>query len=608
MLEKLREKSNRLPMNPGVYIMMDSSGKVIYVGKAKHLKNRVSSYFRGSHNTKTEAMIAKIADFDVIVVNSEFEALVLENSLIKHHMPKYNILLKDDKGYPFIRLDAKSPYPRFTLASRAVNDGAVYFGPFRSRSAVFSAIDSVSKALKLPTCKKKFPEDVGKDRPCLNYHLGHCRGYCLPEASREEYLAAIREATLVFDGKADSLSEELKAKMDAAAENLQFELAAGYRDKLRALEAMGVKQLVWSVSAFDTDVVGFFRSMAKFCFVVLHYVGGKLLDKDYEMMETPLEEDGEAVSALVRQYYAIRKAIPKNLLLPCAIPDQEALSRMLNEEAGFHVTVSVPRRGEKHELVTTANLNAREEIERRATAEERAGRTAQWLQSALKLKKLPVRIESFDISNTGNEDIVASMVVFVGGRPLKKDYRKFRMKEQTVQDDYASMAETLRRRLARYAEGDEKFSPLPDLLLLDGGKTHAQIGEAVLNEFGYDVPVFGMVKDDRHRTRALVSPDGGEVGISVRQDVFALIGRIQEETHRCAVGYHRKLRSRDTFVSRLDGIPGVGEKRRNDLLKAFRSVKAMGNAGMDELAAVVPRNIAEKVYAYFHPETEEDTK
>ncbi len=601
MSETLREKANKLPLKPGVYIMMDSDGEVIYVGKAKKLKNRVSSYFRGGHDAKTTAMVSKVADFNVIVANTEFEALILENSLIKRHMPHYNILLKDGKGYPLIRLDVKQPYPSFSLVSKAENDGAKYFGPFGGRVMTREALDAICKTLKLPTCGRKFPRDIGKGRPCLNYHMGVCNAYCRGTPDEAEYRRVISEAEMILEGKTSQLCSRLESEMLKAAEELKFELASEKRDKLRSLQKLEAKrQLVVSRGASDTDVVGFSRGAAKSCFVVLHYIEGNLLDKDFELLENPIEDDAEAVSGLVRQYYSLRNIYPQNIYLPFETEDNQLLEQLFSEEAGAHVHVTTPKKGEKRRLVETANLNAAEEINRATNREEKVLKTLEWLQNALGLEKVPDRIEAYDISNTGSSNIVASMTVFERMKPRRGAYRKFKIKGTETPDDYYSMSETLSRRFERYLSGDEKFGTLPDLLLIDGGKAHADVARKVLNEKGISLPVFGMVKDDRHRTRALVSPDGAEIGISANPAVFSFIGRVQEETHRFAIEYNKELRSKSMRGSELDKIAGVGEKRKADLLKIFKSVKAIREADIEELCKAVPKNTAAAVYEYFH--------
>ena len=597
MPETLLEKANNLPMLPGVYIMLDASGEVIYVGKAKKLKNRVTSYFRGSHLPKVQAMVDKVADFNVIVVESEFESLVLENSLIKQHMPHYNILLKDDKGYPFIRLDKNAEYPKFEIVSRAKKDGAKYFGPYGGRNISREIIDVVCKALMLPTCGKKFPRDIAKDRPCLNYHMGACRAWCQGKESREEYLKLIDEACLILDGRTKELARELEEKMLRASDELKFELAAELRDRLRAVKELSNKQRVIATAFSDTDAVGFVRG-AKCCFVVLHFNEGSLTGKDFELMPEPLEDDSEAISLLMRLYYSKRGTFPKCILVPCELEDTEELSRFFSETAGHKVSIELPQRGERAKLIDRAKMNAQEEILRATTAEQRRTGTLLWLQKALELPEYPERIEAFDVSNLGDTGIVAAMTVHKNGKPLKKDYRKFRIKDMEIRDDYASMRQAVARRFKHYAEGDEKFSSLPQLLLIDGGETHAQAASQVLSEMGISVPIFGMVKDDRHRTRALITPDGREIGISGNQAAFSMIGNIQEETHRFAIEYQRSLRN-ESFGSELTKIDGIGDKRKNELLKHFKTMKAIKSASVAELSAILPKSTAEAVYDYF---------
>ena len=603
MLDTLLKKANNLPMKPGVYIMLDSSGKVIYVGKAKKLKNRVTSYFRGSHLPKVAAMVEKVADFNVIVVDSEFESLVLENSLIKQHQPHYNILLKDDKGYPFIRLDKNADYPRFEISNRAAKDGAKYYGPFGGRGMSKEIIDVVSKAVGLPSCNKKFPRDIEKGRPCLNHHMGNCPAWCQGNGTKEEYRAAIEEAGLILEGKTGELLAELTEKMNEAAEELRFEHAAQLRDRIRAIDGLANKQRVIATAFADTDAIGFKRG-AKSCFVVLHFNDGSLTAKDFELMSEPLEDDSEAVSALVRQYYAVKGSYPKHILLPVDCEDREELEQLFTALAEHKVSVEVPMRGDRVRLVERANMNASEEILRSTTAEQRRTGTLQWLQKALSLPEYPSRIEAFDVSNLGDTGIVAAMTVHKDGKPLKRDYRRFRMKDIEIRDDYACMRQAVYRRFLRYKDGDEKFDKLPQLLLIDGGITHASAAKEVLNELGISVATFGMVKDDRHRTRALVTPEGEEISINTNQAAFSLIGNIQEETHRFAIEYQRLLRN-ESIGSELSKIKGVGEKRKNELLRAFKTIKAIRSASLDELNAVVPKNTATAVYNYYHAGEEE---
>ncbi len=602
MLDTLLQKANNLPQLPGVYIMLDAAGEVIYVGKAKKLKNRVTSYFRGSHLPKVEAMVQKVADFNVIVVDSEFESLVLENSLIKQHQPHYNILLKDDKGYPFIRIDLNAEYPRFELVNKPYKDNARYFGPYGGRNMTREIIDVVCKTLMLPSCAKQFPRDIGKSRPCLNHHMGRCRAWCTGREGSDEYRRLVDEACMILDGKTQELIAELTVKMEQASEELKFEYAAQLRDRIRAIQGLSNKQKVIATAFADTDAIGFVRGV-KSCFVVLHFNEGSLIGKDFELTAEPLEDDDEAVSALVRQYYAQRGTYPKHILMPIDTGDREELERLFSENAGHRVYAEVPERGERAKLVARANLNAKEEILRATTMQQRRTGTLEWLEKALELPAYPSRIEAFDISNLGDTGIVAAMTVHKDGKPLKKDYRKFRIKDLEIRDDYASMYQAVLRRFKRYTDGDEKFDTLPDLLLIDGGDTHAAVAEKALMELGISLPVFGMVKDDRHRTRALITAEGKEISISTNQAAFALIGSIQEETHRFAIEYQRSLRN-ENFGSELVKIHGIGEKRKNELLKHFKTIKAVRSASVEELLAVVPRNAAEAIYNHYHSEAE----
>ena len=602
--DELREKASRLPYAPGVYIMRNKTNDVIYVGKAKKLKNRVCQYFQdtASHTPKTRLMVAKIDHFDVIVAASEFEALVLECSLIKRYMPKYNILLKDDKGYPYIRLDIKSDYPTVTMVNKMSDDGAAYYGPYGSRGVTQSIIDAVRLTLKLPGCKKCFPRDIGKGRTCLNYHMNQCEGWCQSGKEVAEYRARIEQARKLLSGNYKKVAEELRRQMYAAAENMEFEVAAGLRDRLSSVEALGQKQLVTAGSLADMDVIGYAQTEAKACFAVLHFSGGNLLDKDYEVF--PIPDDPEvAVSSLMKQYYLGCGIAPKIVLLPFPVEDSELFSQLLEQYYGRRPKLRIPQKGDNMRLVELASKNAYEEARRVTDKEDKIAGTLSLLGKMLAMKP-PARIESFDVSNISGTDIVASMVVFEDGRPKKSEYKKFRIEGMSDQDDYASMRQVILRRFQHLKSGDKGFESVPDLLLIDGGINHANAAREVLRGLNLDITVMGMVKDDRHRTRSLVTPDAKEIGIDAQQAVFSLIGNIQEETHRFAVSYHRHLRSKRLRYSQLDGIPGIGPKRKQELLKVFKSLSAIGAATLPELERYLPRNVAIAVYRHFHPDTQ----
>ncbi len=604
VFEELKEKANSLPLAPGVYIMRDKTNRVIYVGKAKKLKNRVSQYFQdtASHTPKTRMMVSRIDHFDVIVAASEFEALVLECSLIKRYLPKYNILLKDDKGYPYLRLNMKDPYPVITMVSKIADDGADYYGPYGSRGVTNALLEAIRLTLKLPGCSKQFPRDVGKGRPCLNYHMNQCAGWCQEGKSFLEYRKVMEQAKQLLSGNYKAVADEIKEQMLAAAENLEFELAASLRDRLNAVEALSQKQLVTAGSLADTDVVGYAQTEAKACFAVLHFSGGNLLDKDYEVFPVP-DDPESAVSSLMKQYYLSRGLAPKIVLLPFAIEDSELFSQLLEQQYGRKPKLRIPQRGDNVRLVELANKNALEEAQRVTSKEEKVSGTLVLLGKMLAMEP-PRRIESFDISNISGTDIVASMVVYEDGKPKKSDYKRFKVEGLADQDDYASMHQVVKRRFAHYKAGDKGFENAPDLLLIDGGVNHANVAVDALRELELTMPVFGMVKDDRHRTRALVTPDGQEIGIDGNQSVFAFIGNIQEETHRFAITYHRKLRSKRLRYSELDGIPGIGPKRKQELLKQFKSLTAIGMAGLPELERLLPKDAARAVYDHFRQKEE----
>ena len=600
---ELLQKADSLPLLPGVYLMMDKTGQVIYVGKAKKLKNRVSQYFQetSSHNEKTRNMVASVDHFDTIVVRSEFEALVLENSLIKRHQPHYNILLKDDKGYPFVRLDEKADYPRFTLVSKPSEDGASYFGPFGGRHETRAAIDAVCAILKLPTCHRQFPRDIGKERPCLNHHIGKCEGWCLGELSAEEYRRRIAQATALFRGKLPQLKRELQHEMETAAEALEFEKAAALRDQVQALSVLTKQQQVIAGLCADTDVWGIFCGQVRCGAAVLHIEDGNLLAREVRVFPTAAEDsEADILAAVLSQYYLKKNALPREILLPAEFEDMDTFAALLTGNANHTVTLKVPQRGERAELVRMAAKNAREEVARITTDAERVNKTLLYLQELAELPRFPERMEAYDISNTGADDIVSGMVVFQNGKPLKRDYRKFAIEGLSQPDDYAAMQQTLERRLRRYLDGDEKFAPLPDLLLIDGGLGHVHAAKAALRTVGLDIPTLGMVKDDRHRTRALISPTGQELGIQNSPPLFTLIGRIQEEIHHYAISYHRQKHRKSAYRSKLDGVAGLGETRKKALLKRFGTVRAIEEASLADLKSVLPQNVAKALYEKLH--------
>lgn len=600
-----KEKALKLPQSPGVYIMMDDKHRVIYVGKAKKLYNRVNSYFRSnsSHNLKTRLMVSQIRDFDYIITDSEIEAFVLENSLIKKHMPKYNILLKDDKGYPFIRVSLKEDYPRFSIVAKREDDGAEYFGPYGGRVESRRAIETVSELLLLPTCSRKFPKDIGKGRPCLNSHIGRCDAVCAGNVTKEEYREKIEQASMILSGKTDSVIEVLEKKMLDHAEKLEFERAGKLRDRIHSIKSLTTKQKMISSMLSDTDIIGFFVGESKTYFSILHYIDGALLESETKEIETPVYgEISEILEEFILRYYTARANFPKEIYIQTEIPSAEIISELFTEEAGRRVYIISPKRGEKLKLVKMAENNAREKALSETDKEEKRARILGDIKKVLGLEREPMRIEAYDISNTSGKEMVGGMIVLKNGAFLKRDYRRFKIKTLKDQDDPRAMSEILRRRFLRLRADDEKFSTMPDLILLDGGINQLREVSKLFDELSISVPLFGMVKDDKHMTRAIVDADGREIGISGNPALFRFISTLQDEVHRYSIEYHRKLRERSMTESELTKIEGIGKNRAEKLLEKFKSISAIKKAEVDELITVLPENAAKKVYEHYHGE------
>lgn len=609
--EELHQKVLTLPKEPGVYIMKNKQDQVIYVGKAKVLKNRVSQYFQNEakHTPKTRKMVENICNFDIIVCSSEFEALVLENQMIKKYQPKYNILLKDDKGYPFLRIPTDEPYPTFQVVGKTKADAARYLGPYAGRGAAMQAIDTVNRALGLRDCHRSLPRDIGKRRPCLNAQMGLCCAPCAGKVSQQDYAQRVAQAIRVLEGDYEALAAQLERDMLQAAEQERFEQAAQLRDRMRAIQRAGQHQMVVASGFSDMDILAFVQGETKGCLVVLHYIAGNLYDKEYTMLDGTAEQDGaELLGDYLKQYYAMRGVVPGLVLISHPIEELDAVSEFLRSIAGKKVTLSVPQRGRRRELMDLARKNAREEIVRSETTGQRRQKSLELFGSMMGLPQTPTIFEAYDISNLAGTNTVGSMIVFENGQPKRSRYRRFRIESVADgQDDYKAMEEMLTRRMQRWKDGDEKFSLLPSVFMIDGGLGHVRIAKGVLERFGCETPVFGMVKDDHHRTRGLVAPDGREFSIATTPAVFALVGRMQEEVHRFAITYQRTLRQSQAVRSQLDQIPGIGEKRRTALLQTFKSLKRVREATIEELEAAVPHTAAQAVYDYFHSKQEEQT-
>lgn len=607
--EELRAKAMKLPLLPGVYIMHDHTGKIIYIGKAKALKNRVSQYFGSdkNHQEKVRRMVENVDHFEYIVTDSEFEALVLENSLIKQNQPKYNILLKDDKGYSYIRVSG-GDWPRVSEAKQIADDGAEYIGPYMSSWSVKETIDAARKIFKLPSCSRRFPQDFGKARPCLNYYIQQCSAPCRGKMSKQEYQETFREAMEFIRGGSGSSVKILTQRMEEAADNLDFELAARLRDRLRAIEKVKERQKVVASRAREQDVIAMAQSPRHTAFEVFRFTDHSLTDRESFVTEG-CADDAESRSEFIRRYYAMRDRIPPLVSVDGDVADAELDMQWLSEKRRKSVRIHAPQRGEQLQLVQMCRNNAAESLARQMGGSGREASALDELKRLLGLEAVPEYIESYDISNLAGGENVAGMVVFENGRPLKSAYRKFKIKTVEGQDDYGSMREVIRRRFEEYRlhrEENEGFGRLPDLILLDGGKGHVAAVKPLLEEMGIDVPVFGMVKDDKHRTRA-IAVTGGEIAINSTRSAFTLVSKIQDEVHRFAIGYHRQQRKKSTISSTLLSIEGIGPTRAKALMKHFRTVSAVQEAELQELEQAPGMNkpAALRVYAYFHPpETE----
>jgi len=605
-LKILRAKAMDLPLQPGVYIMKDKQNKVIYIGKAKMLKNRVSQYFGSdkNHSLKVCRMVLNVDDFDYIITDSEYEALVLENSLIKQNKPKYNILLKDDKGSAYIKITG-GKWPRIQDARHIEKDGATYIGPYTSISPVLQTIDEVQKIFKLPSCSKKFPQDFGKTRPCLNAYIGQCSAWCKGKMSEKEYLDTLNDALEFIKGGSSRSISLLTEKMNEAAVNLDFENAAKIRDRITAIKKIREKQKVVSCKVKKQDVIAVAILNEKAVVSVLKFDDYMLKEReDFKFSDISAAE--ELRSEFLRQYYDSREDIPARIVIDGETEDRELLEQILTEKSGRKVEIFLPQKGDTLKLVDMCRHNAAEKLSESTGGSGKELSALQELKDLLGLSKIPEYIESYDISNLAGSENVAGMIVFENGKPLKSAYRKFSIKTVIGQDDYASMQEVIRRRFTEYElhkDEGEGFGRLPDLILLDGGQGHVSAVSKVFKEMNIQVPLFGMVKDSKHRTRA-VSSGGGEIAINTQRVVYTLISTIQDEVHRFAIGYHRNMRKKNTLSSTLLGIEGIGEKRAKALMKHFTTLSAIQNADLKELEEAPCMNApsAMKVYAYFHPE------
>ena len=599
----LRKKAMSLPLLPGVYIMKNADGEIMYIGKAKALKNRVSQYFgsQNRHPIKVRKMVENVDRFDYIVTGSEFEALVLECSLIKQHSPKYNILLKDDKGYSYIRI-SEGEYRKISAVFNKKDDGSEYIGPYLSSYSVRQSVDAANKIFKLPQCNKVFPRDFGKSRPCLNYYISQCCGLCTGKIKKSDYDEAVDGAIAFLKGDSRDIIADLRVKMEKAAEELDFEQAAKLRDRINSIERIKEKQKVVYKSVEEQDVFATADIDGSVCLAVLRFSNGRLFDSEHFFFDDPGDKEGMR-SDFITSYYSMRDNIPKRVTVDGEVADRELLEQWLSEKKGKKVTVFVPARGEQLEIVNMCRKNAEEKL---AIKKGRTGReiaVLDELKDLLGLKKTPEYIESYDISHTAGQDSVAGMIVFKGGKPFRKAYKRFSIKSFDGNDDYRAMNEVLTRRFSEYEkskDSTEGFGKLPDLILLDGGVGQVHAVEPVLREFGLKIPLFGMVKDNRHRTRA-ISGDGGEIAINSKRQVFTLVSEIQNEVHRFSVAYHHQKHAKRGLSLSLTEIEGVGEKRASALLKYFKTMTAIKNAEVDELSKApgITSAVAQNIYDYY---------
>lgn len=618
------EEIRNLPEQPGVYLMHDKDGKVIYVGKAKVLKNRVRQYFRknSNHTPKVLAMVAQVAYFEYIITDSEREALALECNLIKKYRPKYNILLKDDKQYPYIKVTINEPYPRLYAVRGARNDGARYFGPYMGKGTVKNTVEIIRKLFRPPTCSRRFPEDIGKGRPCLNYHINACFAPCTGRITKEEYRRVFFEICRFLEGRHAELIDELTAEMQAASAAMEYERAASCRDKINSIREVCDRQKINNNDRReDADVIAA-ASEDSIAYTEVFFIrGGRVIGREHYRIENARgAEKGELIGDFIQQFYSSGDNIPDEIIAEAEPEDRELLEQWLRSMKGKKVALTVPKRGEKTKLVSMVRMNAEKALANhklRLLKEKEKSGVLKSMQELLGLEKEPVRIEAYDISNIQGEDNVAAMAVFEYGRPAKKKYRRFKIRTVEGADDYASMREVIYRRFRhgleeeqQIAEGtlnirDAKFLPYPDIVLLDGGKGHLAVVSELMEQMDNDTPVFGMVKNDRHRTAGLIGREG-EVEINPQSPLFRLVTHIQDEVHNAAITYFRKLHSK--IDSELDAIPGIGEKRRTALLSKFGSIERIREAEVEELADTESMDMksAESVYSYFRTRGGED--
>ncbi|WP_425447092.1 excinuclease ABC subunit UvrC [Dethiothermospora halolimnae] len=611
------EELKKLPDKPGVYLMKDEKGQIIYVGKAVSLKKRVRQYFQSSRNKtpKVNAMVKNIDEFEYIITDTEVEALILESNLIKKHKPKYNILLRDDKQYPYIKVTTNEKYPRVIKVRKVKKDGAKYFGPYTSNGAVNDTLDIIRNLYPIRTCKLNLEKDIGKVRPCLNYHIGRCLAPCQGNVDERVYMEMINEIIMFLNGREEKLLDIIEEKMKRASKDLDFESAARYRDQVNSLKHILEKQKIVSTTMTDQDVIAMARGINEVCVQIFFIRSGKVTGREHFMItDTDEQARIEVLSSFIKQFYLGSAYVPKEILIEEEIEDINTITEWLSQKRGSNVYIKVPKRGEKSKLINMVRSNAIQTLDKYSDKikkkMKRSKEAVQELSQLLSLENIPKRIEAFDISNLQGVESVGSMVVFEDGEPKKSDYRRFKIKTITGANDYGSMEEIIFRRFNRGLKekelikesklGIESFSIFPDLIMMDGGKGQVNVAKRVVDTLGIDIPICGLVKDDNHRTRGIIY-ENKEISLKKNSKSFNFITRVQDEAHRFAINYHRSLRDKKMFKSILDDIKGIGDKRKKSLLKHFGSVDNIKSAKLEELSNVdgMNKKAALSVYNFF---------
>ena len=612
-----KEKLKNLPLCPGVYLMKDAEGKIIYVGKSKVLKNRVSQYFQnsGSHSPKTASMVSHINDFDYIITDNESEALALECNLIKKNRPKYNILLKDDKQYPYIKITAYEDFPRIFITRKVIKDGSLYFGPYMSSYSIKNALETIKKIFMVRSCNLKLPEDAGKQRPCLYYHIKQCCAPCTGKITKEEYSDIFEKIADVLKGDYKKINKVLTDKMNTAAENMEYEKAAVFRDKIAAIKDLSTEQKISSSKGGSRDIIGIFSDLTESCIQVFYVRGGKVVGSEYFTLKNNIDTPKQMIEEFVKQFYFTTSNVPPEIVVPFELDDSLDIENWLSEKTGHRVRFTVPKKGDKQNLLKMVIKNAEESLKSERFVKNKdlshRNKILKELTELLNLENIPHRIECYDISNISGSNNIGAEIVYKNAVPLKKAYRLYNIKNIDGANDYECMKQTLFRRISEFYKEEDavksgtmnkdsvKFSPLPDLIFLDGGVGHVSVIKELLSGLGEEIPVFGLVKDSKHKTRGITDGET-EISLDSKSELFLFLSGMQEEVHRFAISHFRKKHEKSTLKSELENINGVGPKKRMALLKHFKSINNIKSASIDELSVAVDTKTAKNIYYYFN--------